>query len=141
MLGSLLTTSTGALRERSYARTGSGASLGFVNPFIETTSCRALAFWLRRISFFHRSRDDGTYDDSLALTLLIFPWPFAPIETMGLLAFAPCLRRFHCLPPTRAESRTSLRRDRERCASGIKSNHLERPHVAPIRHVTTYIKR
>jgi hypothetical protein len=94
------------------------------------TAADPLAFWLRCISLFHRSRDDGTYDDSLALTLLIFPLPFAPIETMRLLAFAPCLRRVHCLPSTRAKSRTSLRRDRERCVSGIKSNHLERPHVA-----------
>jgi hypothetical protein len=100
------------------------------------TAADPLAFWLRCISLFHRSRDDGTYDDSLALTLLIFPLPFAPIETMRLLAFAPCLRRVHCLPSTRAKSRTSLRRDRERCVSGIKSNHLERPHVALIRQVT-----
>jgi hypothetical protein len=62
MLGSLLTASTGALRERYYERTGNGASLGFCNPFIETTSCRTLAFWPRCISLFHRSRDNGIFD-------------------------------------------------------------------------------
>ncbi len=41
MLGSLLTASTDALRERSYERTGNGASLGFRNPFIETLMSRA----------------------------------------------------------------------------------------------------
>ena len=38
------------------------------------------AFWLRCISLFHRSLDDGTYDDSLALILLIFPLPFAQLR-------------------------------------------------------------
>jgi hypothetical protein len=35
------------------------------------------AFWLRCISLFHRSLDDGTCDDSLVLILLIFPLPFS----------------------------------------------------------------
>jgi hypothetical protein len=38
------------------------------------------AFWLRCISLFHRSLDDGTCDDSLALILLIFPSPFTQLR-------------------------------------------------------------
>ena len=39
------------------------------------TAADPFAFWLRCISLFHRSLDDGTCDDSLALILLVFPLP------------------------------------------------------------------
>jgi hypothetical protein len=39
-----------------------------------------LAFWLRCISPFHRSIDNGTCDDLLALTLLVFPLPVAHLR-------------------------------------------------------------
>ncbi len=58
------------------------------------TATDPLAFWLRCISLFHRSIDDGTYDDSLALILLIFPLPFSPIETMGCRLSRPACADF-----------------------------------------------
>ena len=44
------------------------------------TATDPFAFWLGCISLFHRSLDDGTYDDSLTLILLISPLPLAQLR-------------------------------------------------------------
>ena len=127
MPGSLLTVGTGVLRERFYERTESGASLGFCNPFIETTSCRALPFWAWCISHFHHFIYNGTddiYDGLLSLTM---PVSFQSLTRLwlGVSDFScPSINRFHCLPAARAESMTLLRGDRAGRCSEIRSIHL-----------------
>lgn len=58
-------------------------------------------------------------DDSLFLARPIFLLLRYQIEALSVGAFVPCLRWVHYLLPPRAESKTLLREDRERCVSGM----------------------